>query len=169
MVFGAGLLLLWTPPGSAGQAAPAVRIGVVDMQQVLNSSQRGIAAKQKLDQERAAKQKDLDARQQEVVKMQADLEKQAPVLSEQAKRDKAEQLQTKVRDIRRLAEDANREFQKKLQEAEASMTQDIVQVIQEYGKDQGYTIILERSMLPYTSSGVDVTSEIIKRFDGKQK
>ena len=168
-VLAAGLLLLWTLPGTAAQAGPAVRIGVVNMQQVLNNSQRGMAAKQKLDQERAARQKDLDARQQEVVKMQADLEKQAPVLSEQAKRDKSEQLQTKVRDIRRLAEDANHEFQKKLQEAEGEMTQDIIQVIQEYGKDQGYTIILERSMLPYASPGVDVTPEIIKRFDGKQK
>jgi outer membrane protein len=165
----AGLLLLWTLPGMAAQAVPAVRIGVVNMQQVLNSSQRGMAAKQKLDQERAARQKELDGRQQEVVKMQADLEKQAPVLSEQAKREKTEQLQNKVRDIRRLAEDANREFQKKLQDAEGEMTQDIIQVIQEYGKDQGYTIILERSMLPYAASAVDITNDIIKRFDGKQK
>ncbi len=163
----AGLLLSWTLPGMAAQATP-FRIGVVDMQQVLNNSQRGIAARQKLDQERAARQKDLDARQQEVMKMQADLEKQAPVLSEQAKREKSDQLQTKVRDIRRLAEDANRDFQKRLQEAEGNMTQDIVQVIQEYGKDQGYTNILERSMLPYASSAADITNEVIKRFDGKQ-
>jgi outer membrane protein len=103
------------------------------------------------------------------MKMQADLEKQAPVLSEQAKREKGELLQNKVRDIRRLAEDANRDFQKKLQEAEAKMTQDIVQVVNEYGKDQGYTIILERSMLPYASTAADITNDIIKRFDGKQK
>ncbi len=164
----AGLLLSWALPGMAAQATP-LRIGVVDMQRVLNASQRGMAAKQKLDQERAARQKDLDARQQEVMKMQADLEKQAPVLSEQAKREKGDQLQAKVRDIRRLAEDANRDFQKRLQDAEGNMTQDIMQVVQEFGKDQGYTIILERSMLPYAAAATDVTGEVITRFDGKEK
>jgi outer membrane protein len=163
----AGLLLFgWAPPGQAGQATQTVRIGVVDMQQVLNQSERGKATKQKLDQERDARQKDLDARQQEVMKMQADLEKQAPVLSEQAKREKGEVLQRKVRDIRRLAEDANRDFEKRLAETEAELTREIVKVVQEYGKDQGYSIILERSMLPFVAPAADVTGDVIKRYDG---
>ncbi|HYL80883.1 MAG TPA: OmpH family outer membrane protein [Candidatus Acidoferrum sp.] len=165
-----GLLFLgWPSPAPAGQAVVTGRIGVVDMQQILNQSERGKAAKQKLDQEREARQKDLDARQQEVMKMQADLEKQAPVLSEQAKREKGEALQRKVRDIRRLAEDANRDFEKRLGETEADMTREIVRVVQEFGKDQGYTIILERSTLPYVAGSADVTAEVIKRFDGNGK
>ena len=165
-----GLLFLgWALPGQAGQSVVTGRIGVVDMQQVLNQSERGRATKQKLDQERDARQKDLDARQQEVMKMQADLEKQAPVLSEQAKREKGEALQRKVRDIRRLAEDANRDFEKRLGETEADMTREIVKVVQEFGKDQGFTIILERSTLPYVSGTADVTAEVIKRFDGSGK
>ncbi|HSB73101.1 MAG TPA: OmpH family outer membrane protein [Candidatus Methylomirabilis sp.] len=165
----AGLLFLgWAPPGHAAQTPQAVRIGVVDMQQILNQSDRGKAAKQKLDQERDARQRELDARQQEVMKLQAELEKQAPVLSEQAKREKGEALQRRVRDIRRLAEDANRDFEKRLGETEGEMTREIVKVVQEYGKDQGYTLILERSMLPFVASTADVTSEVMKRFDGKQ-
>jgi outer membrane protein len=165
-----GLLFLgWALPGQAGQAVVTGRIGVVDMQQVLNQSERGKAAKQKLDQEREARQKELDARQQEVMKLQADLEKQGPVLSDQAKREKGEALQRKVRDIRRLAEDANRDFEKRLGETEADMTREIVRMVQEFGKDQGFTIILERSTLPYGSPTVDITAEVIKRFDGNGK
>jgi outer membrane protein len=139
------------------------------MQQILNTSERGRAAKQRLDQEREARQKELDSRQQEVMKLQADLEKQAPVLSEQAKREKGEALQRKVRDIRRMAEDANRDFEKRLGETEADMTREIVKVVQEYGKDQGFTLILERSTLPYVASSVDITADVIKRFDGNGK
>jgi len=165
-----GLLFLgWALPGQAGQAQQTGRIGVVDMQQILNLSERGKAAKQKLDHEREARQKDLDTRQQEVMKMQADLEKQAPVLSEQAKREKGEALQRRVRDIRRLAEDANRDFEKRLGETEAEMTREIVKVVQEFGKDQGYTLILERSTLPYAAPPADITPEVIKRFDGNGK
>ncbi len=160
------LLLGWAGPVWAAQP---LRIGVVDIQQVLNQSQKGSAVRQKLDQERAARQKDLDAKQQEVMKLQADLEKQAPLLSEQAKREKSEAIQRMVRDARRIAEDSNRDFEKQVREAETDITREIFAVIQEYGKDQGYSSIMERSTLIYSSPSVDITAEIIKRYDAKQK
>jgi len=166
----AGCLVLGLAgPGWAAQAG--LRIGVIDVQQVLNQSQKGLAMKQKLDQERAVRQRELDARQQEVMKLQAELEKQAPLLSEQAKRERSEALQRKVRDARRVAEDANRDFDKRVQEAEVDITREIFGVIQEYGKDQGFTVILERRTggVFYSSPAVDITAEIVKRYDAKQK
>ena len=139
----------------------------MDVQQILNQSQRGQALKQKLEQERTGRQKDLDGRQQELVKLQAEYEKQAPVLSEQAKREKKESLDRRVRDARRVAEDANRDFEKKVREAEMETTREIFAVIQEYGKDQGFSLILERSSLIFSATSVDVTSEVIKRYDAK--
>lgn len=161
------VLLGWEMPGWAAQAA--VRIGVVDMQEVLNKSQKGMTVKQRLDQERAGRQKDLDAKQQEVMKLQAEFQKEAPLLSEQAKREKSEAIQRKTRDAVRVAEDENRDFDKRVREAELEISREIVGVIQEYGKDQGYTLILERSTVIFGAPAVDITSEIIKRYDGKQK
>ncbi len=164
----AGLLLLsWATASSAAQSA--IRIGYVDMQEVLNKSQKGIAVRQKLDQERALRQKDLDAKQQEVMKLQAEFEKQAPLLSEQAKREKSEAIQRKTRDTMRIADDANRDFEKRVREAEMDVTREILGVVQEYGKDQGFTMILERSMLVYAAQAVDVTTDVIKRYDAKEK
>jgi outer membrane protein len=161
------VLFGWGTPGWAAQAA--ARIGIVDMQEVLIKSQKGMAIKQKLDQERAGRQKDLDARQQEVMKLQAEFEKQAPLLSDQAKREKSEVIQRKTRDAVRIAEDANRDFEKRVREAEMEVTREILGVIQEYGKDQGYTIIFERAMVVFGAPAVDITSEVIKRYDAKQK
>ena len=160
--------LLWLLAGSAW-AAQGGKYGVVDIQQVLNQSQRGVAFKQKLEQERAARQRELDAKQQELTKLQAEFEKQAPLLSEAAKREKQEALQRRVRDARRMLEDVNRDFEKKVREAEAEVTREILGVVQEYGKDQGYTLILERSTLLYAGQGADITADVIKRYDAKQK
>jgi outer membrane protein len=159
--------LSWGTCGLAAQAA--LRIGVVDLQEILNKSQKGLVIKQKLDQERAARQRDLDAKQQEVMKLQADFEKQAPLLSDQAKREKSEAIQRKTRDAVRVAEDANRDMEKRLREAELDISREILTVVQEYGKDQGFTLILERGMLPYVAPAVDITGEIIKRYDAKQQ
>jgi len=161
------LLLGGLAPGWAAQ--PGTRIGVVDIQQVLNQSQKGVAMKQKLDQERAARQRELDARQQELMKLQAEFEKQAPLLSEQAKRERSEALQRKVRDVRRIAEDANRDFDKRVREAEMDITREIFGIVQEYGKDQGFSVILERSTLVYAAPVVDITAEVVKRYDAKLK
>jgi outer membrane protein len=130
-----------------------------------------MAVKQKLDQERAARQKELDAKREEIMKLQADLEKQAPLLSEQAKREKSEAIQRKTRDTVRIAEDANRDFEKRVREAEMDITREIFGVVQEYGKDQGYSVIFERNSggVAFSSPTVDITSEIIKRYDSKQK
>jgi len=148
-------------------AAQTIKIGVVDVQQVLNQSQRGQAVKQKLEQERLGRQKELDTRQQELVKLQAEYEKQAPVLSEQAKREKKEAVERRFRDARRVAEDANRDFEKRVREAEMETTREIFAVIQEYGKDQGFSVVLERSSIVFGAAAVDVTADIIKRYDGK--
>ncbi len=161
--------LAWSGAGWAAAPAPPVKIGVVDVQQVLNQSQRGLAVKQKLEQERNGRQKDLDARQTELQKMQTDLEKQSAVLSEQAKREKREALERKVRDARRVAEDSNRELEKRVREAEVDVTREIFTVIQEYGRDQAYSAILERSNIVFAAQAVDITADIIKRFDAKAK
>lgn len=161
---GLGLALAWA---GSSWAAQSLKIGVVDVQQVLNQSQRGQVLKQKLEQERTGRQKDLDAHQQELVKLQAEYEKQAPVLSDQAKREKKEALERRFRDARRVAEDANRDFEKRVREAEMDTTREIFGVIQEYGKDQGFSLILERSSIIFSATTVDVTGEVIKRYDSK--
>jgi len=169
MMLAVGLVLLWGWGASSSAAQQGVKIGVVDVQQVLNQSQRGLALKQKMEQEVAGRNKDLEVRQQEVIKLQAEFEKQAPVLSEQAKREKSESIQKKVRDVRRMAEDAGRDFEKRLRETEMETTREIFGVIQEYGKDQGYSLIFERNSIVYSSTAVDLTAEIVKRFDTKGK
>jgi len=153
----------------AAGAAQVNKVGVVDIQQVLNQSQRGIGFKQKLEQERATRQRELDVKQQELTTLQAEFEKQAPLLSEAAKREKQEALQRRLRDARRILEDVNRDFEKKVRDAEAEVTREILVVVQEFGKDQGYSMIMEKSTLLYTGQTVDITPDIIKRYDAKQK
>ena len=162
----AGLFLLgWVAPGWGSQD---IRIGVVDVREVLNRSQKGAVAKQRLERERAARQQELDGRQQEVMKLQAELDKQTSLLSTQAIREKSDTIQRKVRDARRMAEDLNRDFENRVREVETDITREILGLIQAYGRDQNYSLILERSAAILSTSAVDLTPEIIKRFDGKE-
>lgn len=162
-------VVLW---GSA--EAAATRIGYVDAQKVLVRSVAGVAAREQLEREKATMQKDIDARRAEVEKLRDELEKKGLVLSADAKREKEETLQRKVRDLRRLADD----FQKELERKEQALTQrillELTTVIERVGKERGYLLILEKrgASVIYGDAEADLTEEIIKVFDqekGKEK
>ena len=159
-------------PGVAEAAAaePPVRIGVVDMQAVITQSTKGQRARAQLQSESEAKQKDMNAREEEVRKLQADLERQKAVLSPAALREKEENVQRKVREIRRIAEDGNRDLQKREAELVGEIQRDALQVITEYGKEKGYSLVLERSAgVWYVGERADLTKDIIDRFNAKTK
>jgi outer membrane protein len=167
-----GAVIWAAAPGIARAAAApapeAMRLGVVDMQAVISQSARGQRARAQLQVETDAKQKDMTAREEEVRKLQADLERQKAVLSPAALREKEEAIQRKVRDIRRIAEDGNRDLQKREGELVGDIQRDVLLVITEYGKEKGYHLVLERSAgIWYVGDRADLTKDIIERFNAK--
>lgn len=167
------VVALFPAPASpaAPPAAETVRIGVVDMQAVISQSAKGQRARAQLQQETETKQKDMSGREEEVRKLQADLERQKAVLSPAALREKEDAIQRKVREIRRLAEDGNRDLQKREAELVGEIQRDILQVIIDYGKEKGYSLVLERNVggVMYAGERADMTKEIIERYNAKSK
>jgi outer membrane protein len=140
------------------------------MQAVISQSARGQRARAQLQAETDAKQKDMGAREEEVRKLQAEMERQKAVLSPAALREKEETIQRKIRDIRRIAEDGNRDLQKREAELVGEIQRDVLQVIIEFGKEKGYSVLLERSAgVWFVSDRADLTKEIIERFNAKSK
>jgi outer membrane protein len=153
--------------GFADSAGAASKIGFVDVQKVLVRSVAGAGAREQLEREKAAMQKEVDGRRTDVEKLRDELEKKGLVLSAEAKREKEEAFQRRVRDLRRLTEDYQKELERKEQAFTQRILQDLTGVIERYGKDRGYLLILERrgASVIYGDVEADVTEEIIKVFD----
>jgi outer membrane protein len=162
LVTGAMLVL-----GAAGAEAAATRIVYVDVQKVLVRSVAGLAAREQLEREKAAMQKDVDNRRVEVDKLREELEKKGLVLTADAKREKEETLQRKIRDLRRLSEDLQKELQAKEQQLTQRILQDLTGLIEKIGKDRGLLMVLERRSagVIYGDPEADITDEIIRAFD----
>ncbi|MBI4391698.1 MAG: OmpH family outer membrane protein [candidate division NC10 bacterium] len=162
------LAVLGTAGGAAGQDT-ALKLGFVDVQKVLNESGRGKEAKGKLEKERDAKQQEIRAREEEIKKLEADLQKQSPVLSEAARKERREAITHKIRDLRRVFEDSNRDLQKRETELLNEILREIRRVIVAYGKEHQYTLILEaQSGIIYASQGADLTDEILADFNKRK-
>ena len=149
-----------------GEAASS-RIGYVDVQRVIVRSVAGVAAREQLEREKVTMQKDVDNRRVEVDKLREEMEKKGLVLSAEARREKDETLQRKVRDLRRLAEDLEKELQKKEQQATQRILQELTGVIEKMGKERGFLLIVERRSggVIYGDPEGDITDEVIKVYD----
>ena len=82
-----------------------------------------------------------------------------------------EQLERKVRDVRRLVDDLEKELQKKEQGLLAKVLRDVEGVVAKIGKERGYLMIVERRQggLIFGAPEADVTEEIIKAFDDEMR
>ena len=168
----------------AGQVqAQQLKVGVVDLQTVLDTSVRGKAAKDRLKglsfqlQEEIKTKRGLkEQREQDLQKLRSEIRSQGLVLSEQARIAKAEAFRKKVRewkrfinDTNRFIEDATQEFREKEARETQRLIVEIRDVVREIGKQGGYSLILESnestSIVLYYSQAINLTQKIVQRYD----
>lgn len=160
---------LWVSPARA--QATTAKIAFVDVQRVLARASAGVAAREQLEREKAAMQKQVDGHRTELEKLRDELDKKGQLLAGDVRREKQDTLERKVRDVRRLVDDLQKELQKKEQELLAKVLQEVTGVVQRVGKERGYALIVERrgASVVYGAPEADLTEEIIRVFDEESK
>jgi outer membrane protein len=154
--------------GAGAQAPPTgPRIGYIDLARVLARSSAGVAAREQLEREKAAMQKEMDGKRVELDKLRDELEKKGPLMAADARRDREEAMERKRRDATRLADDFQRELGRKEQVLAQKVMQDISGVIERVGKQKGYYLVLERGRagVLYSAPEADLTDDILKAYD----
>ena len=156
-------------PSGSWAADPAVKVGFVDIQVVISQSKEGQAARGKVAAEAAEKQKEIGAKEAEIKQMDAELQKQTPILSDAAKKDREEEIRRKLRDLKRMTEDFNRDLAKRETELINDLLRDVSAVIRDYGKEKGFTLIVEKGQggVIYGGDPADLTKEILERYNAR--
>jgi len=168
----AGLLglALAAAPAAAQQAAPAggtIKIAVIDTEKILLSSVAGKKALADLKKLQEAKENELRTRAQELKDLQTKISEGRLSLAQDKLADLSKQYEEKEIAVRRLQDDATRELNKKRDEMLAQIDERVMPVINQAGKDLGYTLIFRKfeSGLIYADEAVDITPVIIQRLD----
>jgi outer membrane protein len=156
------------PAAAATNATPsAIRIGYVDVQRVLARSAAGVAAREQLEREKATMQREMDGKRQELEKLREELEKKGPLMTAEARRDKQDAFERKRRDAARLADDFQKELEKKEQGLLQRVLQELSGVIEKLGKQRGYYLVVEKrgAVVLYAAAEADLTDEVIRAYD----
>ena len=154
-------------PAPAAASAPAVKVAFVDVQRVLARSAAGVAAREQLEREKATMQKEMDGRRQELEKLREEIEKKGPLMTADTRRDKQDQFERKRRDAARMADDFQKELEKKEQGLLQKVLVDVSGVVERVGKQRGYHLVVERrgATVLYAAPEADLTEEIIRVYD----
>ena len=146
-------------------AAEPLKIGVLDLQRCIQESNEGKRIAEALKKKHAEMQKDLDVKQQELVEMQKDMEKQSLMLSMDAKEDRQKDFDKKRRDLAYLIQDSNEEMKKAESEARVGILSVLSGVIEKIAKNKKYDLITEKGATLYYAAGLDITDEVIKKLN----
>jgi len=148
-------------------AAAQTKIGVVDLQLAVASTKAGKSAKEKLEKLTAQKQKELDTKVEKVQKMEEEMQKQMPLMSDAGKKDMLEKYRKEMMELQKLYMDNQTTLAKKKAELLEPILKKMGEVIQDLALSEGFTLILDRSegTVLYFQPSLDVTPEVIKRYN----
>lgn len=160
-----GLFVLASAAPLAAQGG--LKVAVIDVERILLESNRGKTALQEIDALRKTKQEEGQAMQKELTDLQARFTEGRLSLSEDKLAELRKQVEDKSIALQRFNDDATRELTKKRNEVLDEIERSIFPVINEIGKEGGYTLMFNKynSGLVYADEAVDITARVIERYN----
>jgi len=150
--------------------AADAKLGTVDMQKILLLSDAGKDAKEQLAIKAAKYEAEKNVKEDELKKLKGELEKQSVLLSETARVTKEKDYQQKLKEYQRFLKDAQDDLQAKNDEFTNRIVEEIIKIVQDYGKKNGYTyIFVKNEGMLYMDDKVDLTDELLKEFNSARK
>ena len=149
--------------GLPAQAAD-IKIGVVDMQTLLQKSPQGQAASQEMSKKFDSRKKDLMAEQDKIKNLQDQLSKNGAVMSANQLQDAQSQLDELQRDFSRKQSDYVDDVNTERNSVLSRLQQDVIKAVQEFAQVQKYNLVIPGDSIFYRDSTVDVTDQVLAQM-----
>jgi len=162
-----GLVLLIFVWSSASFAAD--KIGFIDLREIMQNSNAGKKAADEFKKLLDKKQAGIKAMENEVKKLKDELDKQSSVMTASARGDKETAYQRKLRDYQILADDSQKELQKRDQEIAQKLIPEIHKAIRIVADKEKYTVILDVTQVAYYDKSNDISKKVVDEFNKAHK
>jgi outer membrane protein len=154
--------------GAAWPASP-VKIGYIDLQQIIEKSEKGKEFRDKVFQLRKEKEKILSTKQEEVTKMRQDYQQKSLTLSDRARLDKEQEIRQKELEFQNLSESYRQEVLLEGRKLQTLMFKDLSDVVRQIGQKEGFTMIVDKDATLYVSESIDITEKVIQQYNAQSK
>jgi outer membrane protein len=160
------------PPAQPPKPFPeGAKVAFVNINVIAGTSNEGKAATGKIQEYVKKKNAEIGEKQKALQALQAKLQQGASVLSDQARGQLEKDITRQTRDLQSAQEDAQQEQQQMTQDLQAEFQQKLFPVVDQIAKEKGLHMVfsIADSGILWPDPGLDLTAEVIKRFDAAAK
>lgn len=150
-------------------AQDRVKIGFIDIQRAISDSNAGKRAKERFQAQVKKAEAELLKEKTELERLKADLDKKGPLMKEEERRNLEADLQRRYVNYQRTMTDQQQELRQKEGALTGDILKELEKIVNEIGKSDKFTLILERNQILYSDQGIDVTNKVIEVFNSRNK
>lgn len=159
--------ILCVAGGGPAAGADAPKIAVINLQTVLETSVAGKAAQNELKNQKDKLEADLKQKGNELQELEKRLQREAMVMSKEAREDKERELRIKASDLQAMQKKYRSDLQDLERQLMGKLQKDISDLVAEIGKKEGYVLIVSNIGVLYFQPAMDITNRLIQDLNAK--
>jgi len=146
-------------------AADVAKIGVVDVQRIMSTSNQGKAAQAQIKEQSDKLTQALKEKGDEIEELKKQIERESMVMSTEKREEKERDFRIKLNDLKSLEQRYRGELQALEKKLVNELRQKIYAMAEEIGKKEGYLLIIANFDVMYAPGSIDITDKLIKQLN----
>lgn len=147
--------------GATDLFAKELRIGFADKLKILFEYKKAKELNEALEKENEDAKVEFDKMAEGIKRLRDEME----LLSESARREKGPELEKKLKELDNFRREKQQEIGRKYDEGIRSISKEISEVCERYGKNKGYDAILDARASLYVPESLDITDDILTELN----
>ncbi len=149
----------------AAWAQQAIKIGVFDAQRLSQETVEGSKLQARLTALQQRKREELKKLSEEIEKLNTEFQQTSTSLSADKSKELALKIERKQIELDGAQKSATREVTVEVEQAQEGWQRRVLEAVNAYGKEKGFSIILPVEVIGYASASLDITSDLAAMID----
>jgi outer membrane protein len=149
-----------------GAAHAQAKVGVVNVARLLQESPQAQAASQSLENEFAARRRELETQQKDLKAREDKLAKDGAVMAEAERRNAEKTLRDGQRELARKQNEFLEDLNVRRNEVLGQLQRSVLQEVQTYAKTAGLDVVVGDAL--YASPSVDITNQVLAALQSRK-
>ena len=148
----------------ATASAQEVKIGVVNIAQLMEQAPQARVAMEALDEEFKPRQREIIARQTEFQELSEKVQRDLAVMGETERRNAEKELRDLQREVTRLQNEFREDLNLRRNEELGLLQRSMLKEVQDFAQSAGYDVIVGDGVL-YASAAVNITENVLRAME----
>jgi len=152
---------------ASSYGADVAKIGVVSFQKVLETSNAGKLARDKINEQGRKMEADLKKKGENIEEAKKKLEREALVMSNEMRAEKEREIRISINDFKSLQKNYMDDFKEQEKQLVTRIQKEILKIVAEIGKKEGFLLILEKreAGIIYSPDTIDISDRLIQEYN----